>query len=83
MQVFAAGTGTAAARLKIRSLKLNVQGIHKAVHQPAERCDGCQLNNFRVVEMLCQLRKRVIVVARLVPGDPFGPADDGFFTFAK
>ena len=52
MQVFTACAHAATARLQLGTFKLDVQRIHKAVHQSAKRGNRRQLDNFRTVEML-------------------------------
>lgn len=52
MQVFTARICAATACLQLGPFKLDVQRIHKAVHQAAKRGNRRQLDNFGAVEML-------------------------------
>ena len=51
MQVFTARIRAATACLQLGPFKLDVQRIHKAIHQSAKRGNRRQLDNFGAVEM--------------------------------
>ena len=51
MQVFTVCASAATPRLQLRPFKLDVQRIHKAIHQSAKRGNRRQLDNFGAVEM--------------------------------
>ena len=83
MEVFAARDSAPAARLKLRPFEFDVQRVHESVHQPTERCDRRQFDDLGAVEVLGELRVVVVVVARLVPCDKLGPADDCLLPLAE
>jgi hypothetical protein len=83
MQVFPAGFRASSSCLKLRAFELDVQRIHEAVHQAAESRNRRELDDFSRIEILRQLPKGILVVARLVPSDQLGPSDDGFLTVSE
>ena len=75
MQVFPTRTGSTASRLKVRSFKLDLQRVHKSIHQSPKGSDCRKFDDFGTIEVLAKLRECFIVIASLVPRYQFGPAD--------
>jgi hypothetical protein len=74
MQRFRACVGAAAACLELWAFELDLQRVHKPVHETAKCRHRGELDDFRRVEMFGKLGEDFGVVARFVPGDELGPA---------
>ena len=83
MEVLPARNGAPAPPLELGPLELDVQRVHETVHQAAKGGDRRQLDDLGAVEVPGELRERLVVVARLVPGDELGPSDDRLLAFIE
>lgn len=83
MKVFPVRGGAAAPGLEFRPFEFDVQRVHETIHQAPESGDRRQFDDSGAVEMLGELRKCVIVIAGLVPGNELGPSDDRFLALPE
>ena len=83
MQIFPARTGSAASCLKVWSFKLDLQRVHKTIHQPPKGSDCCKFYDFGTIEVPGKQGEGFIVVASFVPRYQFGPPDNGFLTLTE
>ena len=83
MQIFPTRAGSTASCLKVWSFKLDLQRVHKPIHQPPKGSDCCKFYDFGTIEVPAKLGEGFIVVASFVPRYQFGPPDNGFLTLTE